>query len=199
MPSTDTCRSSIASSRAAWVFGGVRLISSASSRLVKTGPGAELEARGARVVHQRTGHVTGHQVRGELHAFGLEGQGGGHGTDQQRLRHTGHALEEYVSPTQQRDDDAGHGGVLPDNRFGHLGSQGDERLACSCCAGARRAAVLTGSRAADLPVEVVEVGGELDERGLGVGSRTVQQRAHPGSAASGVCGDGGRHCSGLGL
>ena len=38
-PSTLTCRSSIASSSAAWVFGGVRLISSASSRLVKTGPG----------------------------------------------------------------------------------------------------------------------------------------------------------------
>ena len=38
VPSTETCRSSIASSRAAWVLGGVRLISSASSRLVKTGP-----------------------------------------------------------------------------------------------------------------------------------------------------------------
>ena len=34
-----TCRSSIASSSEAWVLGGVRLISSASSRLVKTGPG----------------------------------------------------------------------------------------------------------------------------------------------------------------
>ncbi len=33
-----TCRSSIASSSAAWVFGGVRLISSASSRLANTGP-----------------------------------------------------------------------------------------------------------------------------------------------------------------
>jgi hypothetical protein len=33
-----TCRSSIASSSEAWVFGGVRLISSASSRLVNTGP-----------------------------------------------------------------------------------------------------------------------------------------------------------------
>ena len=38
LPSTLTCRSSIASSSADWVFGGVRLISSASSRLVKTGP-----------------------------------------------------------------------------------------------------------------------------------------------------------------
>src|SRR6266702_5657814 len=37
-PSTVTCRSSMASSSAAWVFGGVRLISSASRRLVNTGP-----------------------------------------------------------------------------------------------------------------------------------------------------------------
>jgi hypothetical protein len=37
-PSTVTCRSSIASSSADCVFGGVRLISSASSRLVNTGP-----------------------------------------------------------------------------------------------------------------------------------------------------------------
>ena len=37
-PSMVTCRSSIASSSAACVFGGVRLISSASSRLVNTGP-----------------------------------------------------------------------------------------------------------------------------------------------------------------
>jgi hypothetical protein len=39
VPSTVTCRSSIASSSEACVFGGVRLISSASRRLVKTGPG----------------------------------------------------------------------------------------------------------------------------------------------------------------
>ena len=38
VPSTVTWRSSIASSSAAWVLGGVRLISSASIRLVKTGP-----------------------------------------------------------------------------------------------------------------------------------------------------------------
>jgi hypothetical protein len=37
-PSTETCFSCMASSSAAWVFGGVRLISSASSMLVNTGP-----------------------------------------------------------------------------------------------------------------------------------------------------------------
>ncbi len=39
VPSTVTWRSSMASSRDDWVLGGVRLISSARSRLVKTGPG----------------------------------------------------------------------------------------------------------------------------------------------------------------
>ena len=39
VPSIVTCRSCIASSSAACVFGGARLISSARSRFVKTGPG----------------------------------------------------------------------------------------------------------------------------------------------------------------
>ena len=38
LPSSETCRSSIASSSDDCVFGGVRLISSASSRFVNTGP-----------------------------------------------------------------------------------------------------------------------------------------------------------------
>ena len=38
-PSALTWPSPMASRRAAWVLGGVRFISSASSRLVKTGPG----------------------------------------------------------------------------------------------------------------------------------------------------------------
>ena len=43
-PSTETWPSSIASSSADWVFGGVRLISSASSRLVKTGPSRKVSS-----------------------------------------------------------------------------------------------------------------------------------------------------------
>ena len=42
-PSIVTCRSCIASSSAACVFGGARLISSASRRFVKIGPGRKLE------------------------------------------------------------------------------------------------------------------------------------------------------------
>ncbi len=62
------------SSSADWVFGGVRLISSASSRLVKTGPCAERERGGARVEDQRAGDVAGHQVGGELQALRCPGR-----------------------------------------------------------------------------------------------------------------------------
>jgi hypothetical protein len=44
-PSTVTCRSSIASSSAACVFGGVRLISSARIRFANTGPGTNASFR----------------------------------------------------------------------------------------------------------------------------------------------------------
>ena len=46
-PSTLTWRSSMDSSSDAWVLGGVRLISSASRRLVKTGPGRKRKLRSA--------------------------------------------------------------------------------------------------------------------------------------------------------
>ena len=49
-PSTDTWRSCIASSNADWVFGGVRLISSASSTLVNTGPGRKPSSPPRRVI-----------------------------------------------------------------------------------------------------------------------------------------------------
>jgi hypothetical protein len=71
----------------ACVFGGVRLISSASRRLVKTGPGPEDEL--AVGVHQRAGDVAGHEVGGELHALGVERQRGGAGPHEQRLGHAG--------------------------------------------------------------------------------------------------------------
>ena len=54
---TVTCRSCIACSSAACVLGGVRLISSASSRLAKIGPLMELEPppAGLRVFLQDVG------------------------------------------------------------------------------------------------------------------------------------------------
>jgi len=43
-PSTVTVRSCIASSSAAWVFAGARLISSASTRSAKIGPGRKVNS-----------------------------------------------------------------------------------------------------------------------------------------------------------
>jgi hypothetical protein len=45
LPPAETWRSTIDSSSAAWVLGGVRLISSASTTLAKIGPGAKRKVR----------------------------------------------------------------------------------------------------------------------------------------------------------
>ena len=45
VPSTVTCRSSMHSSRADWVFGEARLISSPTTRLAKTAPGLNSKSR----------------------------------------------------------------------------------------------------------------------------------------------------------
>jgi hypothetical protein len=45
VPSTVTCSSSIASSRADWVFGGARLISSARTTFANTGPSRNSNVR----------------------------------------------------------------------------------------------------------------------------------------------------------
>ena len=70
-----TCCSCIASSRAACVLGGVRLISSARMMLAKTGPARNLNAALARRLvllnHFRAGDVRGHQVGRELDAAEL--------------------------------------------------------------------------------------------------------------------------------
>ena len=67
-PSIVTCDSCMASSSAACVLGVARLISSASSRLVKTGPAPELEAALALVVEEAAGDVARQQVGRELDA-----------------------------------------------------------------------------------------------------------------------------------
>ena len=91
----------------------------------RTGPEGELRRSG--VVDERAGHVAGHQVRGELHALGVQGQRGGERADEQGLGDAGHALEEHVTAAQQRDDEAGDRGVLPDDGLADLGAQREER------------------------------------------------------------------------
>ena len=56
-PSTVTCCSAIASSRADCVFGIARLISSTRTTLANTGPGPELEVALALVEDREAGHV----------------------------------------------------------------------------------------------------------------------------------------------
>ena len=69
---TVTCRSCMASSRAACVFGGVRLISSARITLRNSGPSRKRNSRlpGAAVLldHFGAGDVGRHQVGRELDA-----------------------------------------------------------------------------------------------------------------------------------
>ena len=48
--------------------------------------------------------------------------------DQQRLRDSRYAFEQDVALAQQRDHQAGHDGVLADDRLGHLGAQRRQRL-----------------------------------------------------------------------
>ena len=104
-PSVVTCRSCIASSSAACVFGGARLISSASRRCVKIGPGAELEVAVALVPDRRAGHVGGQQVGRELDAAEAEPARLGEGARGQRLREPGHVLEQDVAVGEQAEQD----------------------------------------------------------------------------------------------
>src|SRR5680860_1183324 len=90
-------------------------------------PFAEGELGTVRVVDQRSGDVARHQVRGELHPFGLDVQRRSNRADEQGLGDAGHALEQDVSATQQRDEDAGHCGVLSHDRLGDLVADGNQR------------------------------------------------------------------------
>ena len=87
----------------------------------------ELEPRGAGVVHQRSRDVTGHQVRGELHAFVVQRERRREGADEQCLRDTRDAFEQHVATAEQRDDQPGDDGVLPDDGLRDLGADGGQR------------------------------------------------------------------------
>jgi len=89
----------------------------------------EGELGAVRVVDQRSGDVAGHEVGRELHPLGPDVQRGSNRADEQGLGHTGHALEQDVAPAQQRDEDAGHRGVLPDDCLGDLMADRDQRVA----------------------------------------------------------------------
>ena len=128
---TVTCRSCMASSSAAWVLGGVRLISSASTTLWNKGSGdeAELPLAGASVLLQDVGagDVGRHQVGGELDAAEAHRQAAGQRADHQRLGQAGNPFQQAVPPAeegnQQLIDDLG----LADDHLPHLVADGVDR------------------------------------------------------------------------
>ena len=116
MPSIVTCRSCIASSSAACVFGGARLISSASRRFVKIGPGPELELGRALVVDRRAGDVRRHQVGRELDAREAERRRLRERARDQRLRQARVVLEQDVAVREQPEQDELERVALADDR-----------------------------------------------------------------------------------
>ena len=119
-----TCRSCIASSMAAWVLGGVRLISSARIMLANSGPGQKLVFAGAGLQiflnHFRAGDVAGHQVGRELDALERQMQCLGQRTDQQRLGQAGHAFEQRMAAGEDRHQHLLDHFVLADDHLGQL-------------------------------------------------------------------------------
>ena len=116
-PSIVTCRSCIASSSAACVFGGARLISSPSRRLAKTGPGRNSKSAVALVEDRRAGHVRRHQVGRELDA--REARGDGHRRERprdERLRQAGEVLDQHVTVGEQAEQHQLERVTLADDR-----------------------------------------------------------------------------------
>ena len=104
----DAC-SCIASSSAACVFGGARLISSASTTLAKIGPVREPErAVAGRLVlleQLRAGDVARHEVGRELHARERQLERLRERLHQQRLGEPRHADEQRVAAREERGDE----------------------------------------------------------------------------------------------
>ena len=100
-PSTVICRSCMASSSADCVFGGVRLISSASSSPANSGPLPEVELAGALVVDERAGQVARQQVGRELGPAELQAERLGERPSRQGLAEPGEVLEQHVTTGEE--------------------------------------------------------------------------------------------------
>ena len=97
----------MASSRAACVLGGVRLISSASTTLAKTGPPMKRNSRSARravfLNHVGPRDVSRHQVGRELDAVERQVERVGQRPHHQRFREPWHALQQAVAAGKHAD------------------------------------------------------------------------------------------------
>ena len=103
---TVTWYSCIASSSAACVFGGVRLISSASMMFAKIGPRmnrmTRLPGRAVLLDHLRAEDVGRHEVGRELDAVEPQVHRLGERLDEQRLGEPGNAAQQDVAAGEER-------------------------------------------------------------------------------------------------
>ena len=89
---------------------------------------AKLEGRIARVPHHRPGDVSRHQVGRELDSCHLKIHSRSKGPHQQCLRNAGHTLNQCMSACHERNNQAGDGLILADNRFADLGADPQQGL-----------------------------------------------------------------------
>ena len=115
----------MASSNAAWVLGGVRLISSASTMLPKIGPwtNVHLPMAGGEILFDDVGagDVGGHQVRRELDAPETQAERLRDGAHHQRLGRAGQAGDQAMATDKQRGEDLIEHLLLADDHLAHLG------------------------------------------------------------------------------
>ena len=116
--------SCIASSSADCVFGGVRLISSASRMLVKIGPGAKVIWRRPVVVSSwmMSVPVMSDGIRSGVNWMREKRQvdDAGQGVDEQRLGQPGHADDQAVAADEQREQHLRQHLVLADDELAQL-------------------------------------------------------------------------------
>ena len=124
LPRTVQRRSCMASSSADCVFGGVRLISSASRMLAKIGPLTNVQVRRPVVGSSSMMSVPvmsrGHQVGRELDALEHQPECLRHGAHQQRLRGAGQAGDQAMPAHEQADHHLLQHLLLADDHPPHL-------------------------------------------------------------------------------
>jgi hypothetical protein len=116
-PAIVTWRSCMTSSSALCTLAGARLISSASSRLVNTGPERGRELAGLLAVDARSHQVGGHEVRRELDPAEGAADRSRQGFHGKRLGEARHAFDQQVPLRQHRHHDALQEMVLADDDF----------------------------------------------------------------------------------
>jgi hypothetical protein len=110
--------------KAAWVLGGVRLISSARTTLAKIGTAAETQLPRAGLLvfldHLRAGDVRGHQIGRELNPVVRKIECIGQRVDHERLGEPGNSDQKAVPAREDRDQEFLEDRVLPDDHLAHL-------------------------------------------------------------------------------